>query len=275
MVNGEGLKKQLISQVEFHIYRRNSFAKYGGSDNGLLGSFKNVLYGTCRHFPSYSTFFIIPLILVVADDDRYLADFTVLELEKLKVMMLAILMVVGFTSLRRFAFLGESWRYISFTGLFITPLFLGQFMTDEFTILLVLVAIVVSVTSAMLIWVSGRPLERTQAALLELGCLQDSAIERARWFTVPFSWASVLVGRGFGTAGLSFQLGNVDSRIMQKYFLSYPFLNWNEWVVSGHGISHILVEKKYLDRFMEQGFKPSEHQLIEESDHFMVFRHAD
>lgn len=185
-----------------------------------------------------------------------------------------------FTGLRRFAFIGECWRYISYNIYFTNPILLYYLMmnlsiTQSFKFLIIATYVLIMILMGFLNKKNGL-IVNSNASLLSLLNHNKHELKSAIWYGIPYRITTLPVALGYGKATFEYQYGNHSSEIMEMYFSLYPFLKWSEELLSENRVSHILVQKELLSNAIEfSGFSSKELDLIyENKDYCLYKRHS-
>ena len=135
----QSCKSQILFLYKY-FYTYWSFNKNGSKFIVLIkGLFARPLI---ESFP-YFSFFLLPFLDFFIDITNDINSLNQI-VNKLKILYLVILSLFVFTSFRKFAFLGECWRYISFSTYLILPLFYAisfKYISFPITILVLLINI--------------------------------------------------------------------------------------------------------------------------------------
>jgi hypothetical protein len=256
---GKPFFKDICNQIAYHDWYRKNFPKPGASRNKLKNFLKHVFFSSAIQLPTYFLFFFAYAFLVanrleLGGAPAHLFDERV---DGLLLILFSLVTVVAFgTTFRALAFLGEGWRYISFSAMLVTPLVLsaGAVQLTLAGVLIVVFLVFLSVLNAKMQFGSG--LERSDDVTDLLFCvskIESIDLSRVVWFGIPYSAPVALVIRGLGQATFAFQIGNQDQEIMRTYFTRYPFLRWDESRNVENGVSHVLVDKVLSQEGAEDG----------------------
>lgn len=192
--------------------------------------------------------------------------------ERVKELYIAILVLFILTSFRKFSFIGESWRYISFCTYLTSPIVIAIFLSKisfeyfYFFILIVLFYLVSKINS-------GNYIVNNNQSLIKLLNENRDKLINSNWFSIPYFSALPIVTNNFGKKCLYFQTGNWTEKILNKYFSIYPFLTYTSDVIRSHGITHILIEKEYINTCPPTSLPNfQEIELICENEHFSIYK---
>ena len=188
----------------------------------------------------------------------------------------AIFLIYILTGVRKFAFLGECWRYLSFNYYFIFPIY-GSLLLSELDISLKLKYLIL-----FLVVISGIALfvlSRKKLGVNKIEHLQKliegnrEVLKKAIWYGVPYRLSNMAVALGGGLKTFEFQYGNYSKEIKQEYFSEYPYLKWGTNIIEEYKITHILVEKEYeLQAKKISGFSKNNLDLVDENEYFAIFK---
>ncbi|MDC1369824.1 hypothetical protein N8301_04390 [Cyclobacteriaceae bacterium] len=187
--------------------------------------------------------------------------------------MFLIFIVVG---IRKFAFLGECWRYLSFNYYFIFPIY-GSLLLSELAIpikakyFILLLIIILGMT---LYVISKKKLSKNKMPFLHK-LIRDNCkvLKKAIWYGVPYRGPNIAVALGAGLKTFEFQYGNYSTEIKNEYFSQYPYLKWNTKIIEDHKVTHILLEKEF--KFQAQkisGFSTTKLKLVDENEYYSIFK---
>ena len=152
-------------------------------------------------------------------------------------------------SLRKFASLGESWRYISCTCYYIPflllPVYLVIYFNDITTCILVLVIILIY--QLILAKVGSKEEINGSANLLQvLNDIGKTKLRNAVWHSTPYRHGTFAVAYGFGKSTFEYQYGNHTEELCEKYFSSFGvFLKKDFNFLNDNKVTHILIDKCY------------------------------
>ena len=257
-----------IKQIQFlykYFYTYWSFNKNGSKFIVLIkGLFARPLI---ESFP-YFSFFLLPFLPFFIDFTNDFNSFYQI-INKLKILYLIIFSLFVFTSFRKFAFLGECWRYISFSTYLILPLFYAvsfKYSSYPITILVLVINII--------FYLFNNPLNfrSNNSELLNLLSTKPNYFNNASWYGIPFRAATLPICMGYGFRSYEYTAGQDNLVINNKYFSSYPFLKWDLEMLYNDKISNVIVDKSYLSKAIEiSNFNSNELTLILESENFIVY----
>lgn len=225
-------------------------------------------------YPYYSFFFVTIFYLVYFKNIELFFEEDFFEAKKLTYIYLSVLIIFFITGLRKFAFLGECWRYISFSTYFLNPIFLYKslFLIIESKLLFWAVLLLISFIQILLFKFLKIYPNKNKSLLSLLNSKKDQ-FKNAIWYAVPHRSTTLLVSLGFGLKTFEFQYGNFTGEIIKKYFSVTPFLKWNQEIILQNKITHVLVEKEYLksatkySNFNTEGLK-----LISENEYYYIYK---
>jgi hypothetical protein len=192
----------------------------------------------------------------------------------------AALIVCGVTALRRFASLGECWRYVSFTCWILTPIAIVHAVL-ALRVSLPLAYVVASAALMRNVWLSFRSGEELRnpngevAALLHSAFAGDSA-PPAVWWSAHYRYGSIAVALGCGAATFEIQGTDLSEEVMMSLFARYPYLHCNEAFFDAHRVTHLLISKSEwpedlygsIDRLV------GGHRVLAENSRFVILARA-
>jgi hypothetical protein len=160
----------------------------------------------------------------------------------------AALIVCGVTALRRFASLGESWRYISFTCWMLTPIAIVHAVL-ALHISLPLAYVVALAVLVCNVGVSFKPGEQLSNPNGEVTALLHSAFagNSARpevWWSAHYRYGSIAVALGCGAATFEIQGTDLSEKLMASLFARYPYLHCSEAFFDEYRVTHLLISKR-------------------------------
>lgn len=160
----------------------------------------------------------------------------------------AALIVCGVTALRRFASLGESWRYISFTCWMLTPIAIVHAVL-VLRISLPLAYVVASAVLLYNVYWSFRSDEQLsnpngQVAALLRSAFPEKSAQPEVWWSAPFRYGSIAVALGCGAATFEIQGTDLSEEVMASLFARYPYLHCSEAFFDEYRVTHLLISKR-------------------------------
>lgn len=178
------------------------------------------------------------------------------------------------TTLRRFSFIGEGWRYIAFTSIpvlvFGTSLYL---MSVNLLLKLAILVLIASFYQKR----SSFPIENDNFELLHLfkdmSNLRSTSISL---YCVPYRLGTPLVNAGIASKTTEFQAGHAEVDLYKKYFASFPSIpNLNPAWVFSDSFNYLLVSRQYFEQWLvlneEQIVKRDFcYKIINESENYLL-----
>jgi hypothetical protein len=216
----------------------------------------------------YISFFLLPFFFLQINNTNTSIYFDEIIL-KYNLLFLIIFILFVLTSLRKYAFIGECWRYISFTTYLILPIFYA-ISFKYFSLNTSLIVIFFNV----FFFVLKKPLsyKNNNTELLNLLSIKPNYFDNANWYGIPFRSSTLPICMGFGLSSFEFTAGQDDLDINNKYFSSYPFLKWDLQLLKQNKITNIIVDKSYLAKAIEiSNFSSSDLTLILESENYIIY----
>jgi len=194
---------------------------------------------------------------------------------QLFVPVLSALVIWFVTSLRKYAFLGEGYRYITFTQYFYLPFAIGYltpYVNETFTyvVLCAFFLYVAIITTYKLFhkasWIVTDGEDKLSEFLDKFPLPTDAII-----YSVHYRVGEEVLARGYGAKSFAYQQGNHGKEINDKYFEEYPYLkiDWKP-LFKEYNVTHVIVEKESL---MGIGLKYdySGLNLVGESDYYILY----
>jgi hypothetical protein len=160
----------------------------------------------------------------------------------------AALIVCGVTALRRFASLGECWRYISFTCWILTPIAIIH-AVFALRVSLSLAYVMAATVLARNIWLTLRSGEQLSNPNGEVAALLHSAFAGNTappevWWSAHYRYGSIAVALGCGAASFEIQGTDLSEELMASLFARYPYLHCSEAFFEEHRVTHLLISKR-------------------------------
>ncbi len=157
----------------------------------------------------------------------------------------AALLVCVVTALRRFASLGECWRYLSFSCYFLTPLAIVYAMLQLHIPLAAGYAAAVMVLGWNIAATlrSARTLHNPNLEILGLVQSVRGRVGQAPiWWSAHYRYGSIPVALGGGS---TFEIQGTDlaEDVMARFFIKYPYLHCNDEFFDRHHVTHFLISK--------------------------------
>jgi hypothetical protein len=221
-------------------YFRNFYEPRDGS--GLAYLVRRTFSPALRCLPNYAdSLLALVLLLVIARRGDPFAG-------RAAAMIGAALIVCGVTALRKFASLGECWRYVSFSCWLLTPLALVHAVL-ALHISLLPACVAASVVLLRNLYLSSRPSEQlsnpnVQVAALLRGAFAAAGTQPAVWWSAHYRYASIAVALGYGAATFEIQGTDLSEEVMLSLFARYPYLHCNEAFFDSHRVTHLLIAKR-------------------------------
>jgi hypothetical protein len=264
----------LKPQIKFSIsYFYNYYsAKKSGKffEDFIKKLFSRTIFESYPYFTFFITTALLIKIMFFNMEDFSLIGNDLAIFRKVFHVYISVLTVFLITGFRKFAFLGECWRYISFTTYFLNPIFLVKLLQINFSSSLCL-SLVIIITVIQLIFLKTYKLYvNKNDSLFELLNLDKVEYSQAVWYSVPYRAATIAVTKGFGIKTSEFQYGHF---YFEEFFSKYPFLKWDKKILKKNKITHILVEKEYLEEAKEySNFSFKELKLISENKDYSIHK---
>jgi len=270
----------LLPQIQYSYQYYLNYYKPKLSGNRIINFAKNLISRPVLDSYPYIMFFITFFISIFfyINTNRQLSNDINLIAQRVLYIYISIFIVFIFTGVRKFAFLGECWRYISFNSYFITPLifviFINNFNIPNllfhcFSIGFILFNILILFATKRDVLVNKN---------IWLTSLLENNKEHFRstiWYGVPYRVSTLAVALGYGNSTFEYQYGNHSKEIHDEYFSSYPYLKWDETLLDNNGVTHLLVENELLkSAFNASGFDTRGLKVIDSNSHFSIFEYS-
>jgi hypothetical protein len=228
-------------QVQFLWWYFNDFYKPAKS-GAFYYALKLVFARAMLQLPFYSGFVLVLAFSCIWP--RFLDEaMGPVIAERVRAVYFAVAAVFFITGLRKFAFLGECWRYISFNTYFLTPIVLNGLANVLGLSGLQKIALIIGLFAAhWVVFLFSDKEHNEHARLLRLIDRHKLALRESVWFAVPYRLTTLLVARGIGAKTFEFQYGHFVTEVIHKYFPNYPYLNSSKEFMRAHGVTHILVD---------------------------------
>jgi hypothetical protein len=266
-------------QFEYSLQYLKNYYKPRAHSNKLVNFVKNsfsraLIIDSYWYFP----FFLLCLLMISIKMDWLIALQGLNNdiIHRTFIYSIAVSVVFLLTGLRKFAFIGECWRYVSFTGYFAVPVILvysvnGLKIEPEYRYLFLGIVVLANI---VIILVDGsKKLENGNRFLLDLLKNYKSELSSTVWYSIPYRCATFPVALGYGKSTFEYQYGNHSIEIHEKYFSTYPYLKWDKSILSANQVTHVLVQKNVLKQAEElSDFSDSQLDLVEENDMYSLYK---
>lgn len=269
----------LLPQIRYSYQYYLNYYKPKLSGNRIINFAKNLISRPVLDSYPYLMFFIIFFISIffyVNINWQFSTDINLI-VHRVFYIYLSIFIVFVFTGVRKFAFLGECWRYISFNSYFITPLifiiFINYFNTSH--VLFHCLSIGFILFNLLIFFATKKDMLVNKNIWLTM--LLENNKEHFRstiWYGVPYRISTLAVALGYGNATFEYQYGNHSKDIHDEYFSSYPYLKWEKTFLENNGVTHILVENELLTYASNtSGFDTRGLKIIDSNSYFSIFEY--
>lgn len=273
---GKSFVNDLICEFKYHLWYYKNYPKPIDNGNYLRFMFAKLISGNIRQIILYSVYLIMILIYFMISNN--IASYNNVDSKYATSLFYSVLSVVLLTSLRKFACFGESFRYISFTSMFIMPfivLITLVHLNNLYFDIIILLTIPISIYLASVI--SGKPSsDEDQHIINFFENLNKDNFQNSNWVGIPYYCTTLPMILGYIDKSMLFQIGNQSIEIMKEYFYRYPFLKISDQILKKHKITYILLDKNYMIEFVEL-YKDyfSKDNLIAENDHYAVYKTSE
>jgi hypothetical protein len=220
----------------------------------------------------YFTFFIV-LFLILNNIETRLITSDILF--RAKGLFISLSIIFLFTGFRRFAFLGECWRYISFSTYFIIPWLLPILISeyqfsDDVNYFIFIIIILINLSFRFMR--GSEKLENKTPLIENILKSNESKIKNAVWYGIPYRSSTIAVALGYGVATFEYQYGNHSKDIHDKYFSEYPILKWDKQLLAENGVTHVFLENEYENMAKKiSGFSTEYLTLIGSNSDYKIF----
>ena len=182
------------------------------------------------------------------------------------------LFVSGIISLRYFQFLGEPWRYIPYTTLFVFPLLLSVLFDSHPLVFLMLLVLRFS-------WNISSNFKATQKLdkhinlnkyIFEILEPIKEEVKNAYWFANDFHMSSVAVMLGFGKKATQYPIGTSGNipELVKTHPLIDPDIFFRE-NINADKVNYAIIRKSVLEKSNLKKFLDS-WKIIRENEHFYI-----
>ncbi len=239
--------------------------------------FSSPLYAS-RFYFGFLVTSIIFLILFYSSERSNFVDISNIHYKsKISFFLISISLIFIITSYRKFAFLGECWRYISFCSYYITPIIfyelLDYFFTEN-TIKFFVISIYVFMYILLIYFLQKNYFSKNKnSSLLKLLNKHKEKFKNAIWYGIPFRAPTLAVVLGFGKKTTDFEYGNKSKKLIDKNFSIYPYLKWDKEILKTNKISHIILENKLEDEAVKLcNFSSDNLKLIDKNSEYSIYK---
>jgi hypothetical protein len=254
-------------------YFKNFYPPRSGSGIGYF--IRRTLAPPLRFLPQYADSIVALVLLTLVlrrGSDAFAA--------RAAAMIGGALIVCAVTALRKFASLGECWRYLSFTCWILTPLALVHAVL-ALRIPVLLACLVASAVLLANVYRSFRTSEElsnpnTEIADLLRGAFTGAAAAPAVWWSAHYRYGSIAVALGCGGSTFEIQGTDLSEGVMASLFARYPYLHCSETFFAAHRVTHLLISKREWPADLYgsiEGIK-GVHRVLAENAHFVILARA-
>lgn len=223
--------------------------------------------------------FFINLILILCFKTYIISSNLIIlkSIDKAFYLYLSVFIIFSFTSIRKFAFIGECWRYISFNTYFLNPIIFIILINELVSFSLVLLIIIVALILTINLFISIQGLKSIKfnknLKLFSLLKSNFDEIKNAVWYSIPYRVATYPVSLGYGKKTIDYQNGNHSKEINKLYFSNYPFLKWDKEILKTNKISHVIVENVHEGAAVKLcDFSTDNLKLIDKNSEFTIYK---
>jgi hypothetical protein len=241
IVNRREFVQSLLAQYRYSKWYFKNFYSTRPS-TGIVFLLRRILAPQLKDLPPYMDVFVaIAMLMLVSskfDDDQ-------LSRRGLSFLLAAAIVCI-ITSFRKFASLGECWRYLSFFCYFLTPLFLA-YSVAKLQIPIETAFLAASVwISTNLYFTFRRSNEEANPIANISGLLRKAFLDKqtpAVWWSAHYRYGSIPVALGYGHSTFEIQGTDLSEDAMSRFFVRYPHLRINEEFMDIYGVTHLLISK--------------------------------
>ena len=225
--------------------------------------------------PFINSYPYVPIVLFILFQFIHSSDF-ILFTHRLSSLNLALLIIFFSTAVRKFAFLGECWRYLSFNYYYIFPIYGSLYLVNlniEFEYKSLILALILGF-NVINVLINRRALFKNKTdSLKKLLERNNQSLQKAVWYGIPYRVSTMAVALGIGEKTSEYQYGNHSNEIHTEYFSQYPYLKWNTKIIEDHKVTHILLEKEFeLQAQKSSGFSTTKLKLVDENEYYSIFK---
>ena len=225
--------------------------------------------------PFVQSYPYVPIFLFMIFPFIYPCDFHLFT-NDLSSFNLGLFIIFFFTAIRKFAFLGECWRYLSFNYYYIFPIYGSLYLVNlniDFESKSFILALILGFNLINVLIKKNALFENTIDSLKTLLERNNQSLQKAVWYGIPYRASTSAVALGIGEKTFEFQYGNSSKEIIDKYFDQYPYLKWNTKIIEDHKVTHILLEKEFkLQAQKTSGFSTANLKLVDENEYYSIFK---
>lgn len=266
-------------QVKYSYQYFLNYYKPKQTGNFILRFIKNLI---ARPLLESYPYFVFMLLLLLGDYIyfNHRSDFTGGHdiLVRFLCVYHSVFVIFCLTGIRKTAFLGECWRYISYCTYFSTPVLVIQclhslHLSESYIYLITAIIVVIYI---LLAFTAARDLfENKNSYLVNLLKTAPDEFKNAVWYGVPYRVSTLAVALGYGKKTFEYQYGNHSKEIHDVYFSQYPFLKWDNNLLDSNRVTHILVEEELAEKASAiSGFSVNGLKKIASNDQYSIYRYA-
>ncbi len=270
----------ILPQIKYSYQYFLNYYKPSLSANPLINFLKNLISRPILDsypYVSYYLTLIFSIFYYLNYNDHEIYGNGLLN-SRFLFISLSIFIVFIFTGIRKFAFLGECWRYISFNSYFLTPISIVILVSSLglTNILMHSVLCLIILFNLAILAISKRDsLVNKNIWLTPLLLKNKEILSSAIWYGLPYRVSTFAVALGYGKATFEYQYGNHSKEIHDEYFSIYPYLKWDEVLMRKNGVTHILLENELIESAVNSsGFTVEGLQVIDSNNYFSIFKYS-
>jgi hypothetical protein len=254
-------------------YFRNFYAPRAGSGLGYL--LRRTFAPPLRFLPYY-TDSALALVLLIVCVRRGEDGFAL----RGAAMLGAAFIVCAATALRKFASLGECWRYVSFSCWMLTPLALvhAVLVLNIPLLLAGALAVLVLLANVRSSFQARSDFSNPNAEVAQLlrEAFAGSSSPPAVWWSAHYRYGSIPVALGCGGATFEIQGTDLSEQVMASLFARYPYLHLSDAFFEAHHVTHLLISKREwpADLYGSVDKVVSLHRVLAENSDFVILARA-
>lgn len=260
------------------MYFKN-FYKPDRNCNYFIYTIKIIFAHSVTQLIKYPAFYICFFfyLYIYSYDSSYFADTNKQVNYKIFCFLISILLISFTTSLRKFASLGESWRYISCSCYYIPSIVLPIHLISYFNDISIFIIVLITILIYQLIISENGSKEEINGSKNLLQVLNDigkTKLRDAVWHSTPYRHGTFAIAYGFGKRTFEFQYGNHSEDLYKNYFLSFSsFLKNDSDFLLDNKVTHIIIDNSFeFDDFGVSRIPDISCNLLSQNSHFKIYQ---
>lgn len=267
----------IMPQLRYSYQYYLNYYKPRPTSNPVMNFLKNIMARAMyESYPYFASVLVMVLAFYQWNSPSSQFNFGNDTLHRLVFSYLSFFLIFIITGIRKFAFLGECWRYFSYNTYYMTPVFLPVLVSllpvSETVKSIILVGTII-IYIAFAFFGAKDSLDNKNPALISLLQQGGDAFKDSIWYGIPYRASTTAVALGYGKKTFEYQYGNHSQEIHEKYFAFYPYLKWNGEMLQHHKITHILVEKELEESaFLYSNFSTDGLTLLASNQAYSIYK---